>query len=154
MGEAHLPTQHTSPGQEARFPAPDEHPSGSGHPEEPPGQGSPPVVGVSAPFSGRGDFQRLRAEGRRYGSGVTWCVHRADASRVPPRVAFAIGRHVGPAVVRNRIRRRLRAILREVALAPGDYLFGVSADARSVPFEQLQRMVIAVLARFGSGSGR
>ena len=30
------------------------------------------------------------------------------------RVAYAIGRRVGPAVVRNRVRRRLRAAVREL----------------------------------------
>ncbi len=31
----------------------------------------------------------------------------------PPRIAFAVGRPVGNAVVRNRVRRRLRAAVRE-----------------------------------------
>jgi ribonuclease P protein component len=32
--------------------------------------------------------------------------------QVPPRVGFVVSRAVGPAVVRNRVRRRLREILR------------------------------------------
>ena len=34
------------------------------------------------------------------------------------RVAYAIGRPVGPAVVRNRVRRRLRAAVREIDASP------------------------------------
>jgi ribonuclease P protein component len=39
----------------------------------------------------------------------------------PPRVAYAVGRPVGGAVVRNRVRRRLRAATRAhaAALSPG-----------------------------------
>jgi len=49
----------------------------------------------------------------------------------PPRVAFAVPRKVGPAVVRNRLRRRIRAHLavragRDGALAPGAYLVSVA----------------------------
>jgi ribonuclease P protein component len=46
-------------------------------------------------------------------------------------VAFAIGRACGPAVVRNRVRRRLRALLAQRDLAPGWYLFGVRPGSRS-----------------------
>jgi ribonuclease P protein component len=57
------------------------------------------------------------------------------------RVAFSIGRPVGNAVVRNRVRRRLREILRSVdASAPlptGRYLILVSPGAASSTFEEL-----------------
>ena len=55
----------------------------------------------------------------------------APAGAVPakPCVAFAIGRRVGPAVVRNRLRRRLgdelAALARTGHLSPGAYLVGV-----------------------------
>lgn len=59
----------------------------------------------------------------------------------PPRVAFAIGRPVGNAVTRNRIRRRLRAALRELQTAgrlpAGDYLLGGRAEAASLPWTDL-----------------
>jgi ribonuclease P protein component len=58
-------------------------------------------------------------------------------------VAFAIGRKVGGAVVRNRLRRRLRSILRSLDLAPGGYLVGVTPDpaASSLSFAQLSALV-------------
>jgi ribonuclease P protein component len=60
---------------------------------------------------------------------------RAEIDRAPrePAVAFAIGRKVGPAVVRNRLRRRLRDELRSLArqglLRPGCHLVGVRPEA-------------------------
>lgn len=52
-----------------------------------------------------------------------------DAAAVPPRVAFAIPRKVGTAVIRNRVRRRLRALVRERDLVPGLYLVRVAPAA-------------------------
>lgn len=88
----------------------------------------------------RATFTALRRRGRRARSGpltVTWLPGRAAQ---PPRVAYAIGRTVGPAVVRNRIRRRLRSLVAELAadLAPGDYLIGVAPAAAQISFAALR----------------
>jgi ribonuclease P protein component len=65
----------------------------------------------------------------------------------PPRVAYAIGRKAGGAVVRNLVRRRLRAIAREVVadLRPGAYLVGASAAAASLPYDDLRATVCSAL---------
>ncbi len=65
----------------------------------------------------------------------------------PPRVAFAVGRRVGGAVVRNRIRRRLRAIVREVEplLQPGAYLVSAATEANSMPYGELKATVCEAL---------
>ena len=61
----------------------------------------------------------------------------------PPRIAFAITRRFGSATERNRIRRRLRAGVRELAgrnpspVAPGAYLFTVRPEALTRTFAQL-----------------
>ena len=44
-------------------------------------------------------------------------------------VAYALGRAIGPAVVRNRLRRRLRALLDDTSLPPGLYLIGAQPIA-------------------------
>jgi RNase P protein component len=44
-------------------------------------------------------------------------------------VAYALGRAIGPAVVRNRLRRRLRVMLVDSSLPPGLYLIGAQAGA-------------------------
>jgi ribonuclease P protein component len=59
------------------------------------------------------------------------------------RVAYAIGRQVGPAVVRNRLRRRLRAAVREVdveigGLHPGAYLVSPSRGAVGHHYDELR----------------
>lgn len=68
----------------------------------------------------------------------------------PPRVAYAVGRKVGPAVVRNRVRRRLRVVVAELAagggLAPGDYLVAASPAAASTTFATLRAEMITACA--------
>lgn len=56
-------------------------------------------------------------------------------------VAYALPRAVGGAVQRNRIRRRLRAIVRSLDLAPGIYLLSATADAAALPHDELARHV-------------
>jgi ribonuclease P protein component len=76
-----------------------------------------------------------------------------DPSAVPPRVAFAIGRATGGSVVRNRIRRRCRAALRELAgsgaLPPGWYLVSARSEAATVPFEDLRAALAEAVASVG-----
>jgi ribonuclease P protein component len=88
-------------------------------------------------------FARLSHEGRRARAGVLWCTFLHDPSISPPQVAFAIGRAVGSSVVRNRVRRRLRAALSSspplVHLAPGWYLIGARPGIVELSFDQLTR---------------
>jgi ribonuclease P protein component len=53
-------------------------------------------------------------------------------------VAFAIGRAVGSAVRRNRLRRRLRALLADSDVLPGLYLIGAAPPASELTFDQLR----------------
>ena len=66
-------------------------------------------------------------------------------------VAYAIGRPVGPAVVRNRVRRRLRAAVREIdvathGLAPGAYLVSVRPEAAQATYATLRDDLASALA--------
>jgi len=57
---------------------------------------------------------------------------RSDAlhRREPPRVGFVVSRAVGPAVTRNRVKRRLRALMRGYLQSlPGGSLLVVRANA-------------------------
>ena len=62
-------------------------------------------------------------------------------------MAFTIGRRVGPAVVRNRLRRRLRMLMRQAAphLRPGAYMIGASPEATSLSFSELEDLVSRII---------
>ena len=129
MREAHLPTEQSSPRQEARFPQPDEHPCRASRAEGTSRQGPLQPVGLIWRIRERSAFTRLAREGRRTRAGVLWCTYIPDPAAMPPRVAYALGRAIGPAVVRNRLRRRLRAALENISLPPGLYLIGAQPTA-------------------------
>lgn len=101
----------------------------------------------------RTTFRRLAAEGRRVRAGALWCTALVDppGTATPPRVAFAIGRSVGPAVVRVRLRRRLRAIAAAEAakgsLVSGEYLIGVAPEGADLTSAQLGRLFEQLLGR-------
>ena len=67
-------------------------------------------------------------------------------------MAFSIGRSVGSAPVRNRIRRRLRAIARARAgqLAPGWYLVGADAEYARTPFAQAEEQFVQAAEKVGA----
>jgi len=73
----------------------------------------------------------------------------SDDDQDAVRVAYSINRKVGGAVVRNRWRRRLRAIAAEAssALAPGAYLVGVGPDVRGLRFSELRERVVETMRR-------
>jgi ribonuclease P protein component len=56
-------------------------------------------------------------------------------------------------VIRNRVRRRLRVILRASALPGGDYLFGVTPAVVELTFVQLQSRVDTLVARCVAQAG-
>lgn len=123
---------------------------------------------------GRKRFAALRANGRRARSGpvlVTFVPQdllpavvvsastgsAGGASRHDPNgrvyVAFAIGRAVGGAVVRNRMRRRLRSIIAESNVAPGGYLVGARPEAATLSYEGLRGCTVSALESAAAGAG-
>ena len=97
-------------------------------------------------LSGVERFAALRRTRHRARSGplrVSWVPGPPGA---PPRVAYAVGKRVGTAVVRNRLRRRLRAVLVELRPPPGDYLVACDPDAASLPSSDLKVLVSKALA--------
>jgi ribonuclease P protein component len=55
------------------------------------------------------DFQAVYQQGRKYFSGNVAVFYRDRGDQAGPRVGFTVGKALGGAVERNRIRRRLRA---------------------------------------------
>ncbi len=69
---------------------------------------------------------------------MTWASGPGASPTDPPRVAFAIGRRVGGAVVRNRLRRRLRELARASALPGGAWLVSAGPAAGTASFTELR----------------
>jgi ribonuclease P protein component len=118
-------------------------------------QGSP----VDAPrpqlwrITDRRTFLALQQQGRRARGGsltVTWLAPLPGDLAMPPRVGFAVGKATGGAVVRNRVRRRLRAALRRLVaedrLPAGTYLLGGGASLASMPWADLLELVDGTIA--------
>ena len=141
MSEANVPAEQSDAGEEPRFPPPDVDPSRPGHREGPPAQGPRPPVGLIWRIRDDATFSSLRRASRRARHGAVTVSWVPGSPSDPPRVAFAIGRKVGGAVVRNRLRRRLRAIAAELELPPGAYLIGAAPAAATVPFGELRALV-------------
>jgi ribonuclease P protein component len=79
------------------------------------------------------------------------CVRSAESG--PPRVAYAVPRSVGNAVVRNRVRRRLRAAVHAHAaeLREGHaYLIGASTRAADASYSELHATVGVLLTVTGN----
>ncbi|HEX4903303.1 MAG TPA: ribonuclease P protein component [Acidimicrobiales bacterium] len=108
---------------------------------------------MPAPVRRRDDFaalSRSRARGRSGPLRVTRARPSPDRRVEQPHVAYAVPRAVGTAVVRNRIRRRLRAMIADLGpdegLTPGLYLVGVGAGAIELSPADLRRHLLAALA--------
>lgn len=76
-----------------------------------------------------------------------------DTTPVPKvAVAYAISRKVGNAVVRNQIRRRLRALVDELdpQPKPGNYLIRCGNETGNLSYEQLKHHLTEALGRTGA----
>jgi ribonuclease P protein component len=101
-------------------------------------------------------FRHARARGRSGPVGVTVLLDETNQGRdhaSGPRLAFAIGRWTGSAVVRNRVRRRLRSVVAALELPAGAYLVTASGEAAQLPFDDLRRHVeTAAATALGRGA--
>jgi len=96
-----------------------------------------------------GDFGRVHAQGKWLGSGL---VGIKSCPNVLPqaRYGFIVSKRVGGAVVRNRVKRRLREIVRQLNLKPGtDIIFSARPQAAQAEFEALKTAVLNLLAKAG-----
>lgn len=93
----------------------------------------------------------LRRDGTRVRRGPLSVVFLDDGPDGPPRVAYAITKRVGSAVVRNRLRRRLRAIVADLvrshpgAVPPGALLLSAGPEAARRNPDELRNDVVRLL---------
>jgi ribonuclease P protein component len=99
---------------------------------------------------GRAAFERLRRQGVRYRRSALWCTWCPDPNVTTTSVAFTLSRALGPAVTRNRLRRRLRSILATIELPPGSLLIGAAKAATELTFDQLRAELTALLTSLPS----
>ncbi len=90
-----------------------------------------------------------------YNKGSSWTSDLAVMKALPngltfSRYGFSVGRRLGGAVVRNRVKRRLREILRLLPLEPGwDIIFIARPQAAGASFARLKKVVSVLLSRAG-----
>jgi ribonuclease P protein component len=139
MREAHVPTEHQAAQEASRLPVPHAHPRRPGSDQGPSPARSHAPLGLIRRVRGRAIFAALAGAKRHARDAISVrCV--AGRTETPPRVAYGVGRAVGGAVDRNRVRRRLRAAVSECEahLAPGGtYLVSAGREVLTMPFAQL-----------------
>ena len=139
-----------------RVPASDVDAGRSGSAPVATAQGSPSSVGLIWRIRDRRTFLELRRSGRRVRAGGLSLTFLADPPERhdPPRVAYAISRRVGNAVVRNRVRRRMRALMPGLlGSAPGGaYLVVVQPSAAASSSEQLRGDLNRALAKLSTAA--
>jgi ribonuclease P protein component len=90
-----------------------------------------------------------------YNKGSSWTSDLVVMKALPnglafSRYGFSVGRRVGGAVVRNRVKRRLREILRRLPLEPGwDIIFIARPHVASADFAALKKAIHGLLSRAG-----
>lgn len=156
--EAYLPTESPPSGSQARLPPPDVDTSRPVHRDRAASSRKAEAVGLIGGVRGRHELEALRIDGLRATAGPLRLTALFDdplgssQSRPRWRIAFAIPRSVGTAVVRNRARRRLRAQFRALIvedahqIPDGAYLVScrrpprTSAEARAWLTSALHRL--------------
>jgi ribonuclease P protein component len=155
--EAHVPTQQAEASEAARVPPAHADAGRPSDREIAAPQGPLPVVGLIGRISDRATFEALRRAGRRARRGPVTVVYAPGPTDV--RVAYSVGKRLGPAVQRNRVRRRLRAALRELdtdsgGLPPGAYLVMASPSAVQASYAELKRSIAVACDAAARDAGR
>ena len=108
MGEANLSAQEAQADAHPRLSGPDVDPGWPSGAQGAAAEGPSQAERLIWRIRDRATFDALATGRRRRRGPISMTFLPGDPS-VPPRVAYAVGKRVGPAVVRNRVRRRLRS---------------------------------------------
>jgi ribonuclease P protein component len=97
----------------------------------------------------RADFEAVYQKGRSW-AGRELVVRVLPNGLDTSRSGFAVGRRVGKAVIRNRVKRRLREIIRVMPLQPGwDIVVIARGVAAQADFAGLRNTAGELLSRAG-----
>jgi len=116
----------------------------------------PRTVGRITSRAAFAEVQRGRARGACGPVRATFAPADEAVPGVFPQVGYAIGRRCGSAVVRNRLRRRARAVVREEAssLPRGAFLVRLEPGASSLSPAEFRHDVAEALHRAGKAADR
>ena len=143
MGEANVPAEQSKASQKPRVPASHVDPRRPGDHQSASPEGPSAGVRLIQPVRDRRTFLQFKRVRRLRCGPLTVSFVEGNSPEVL-RVAYAVGRTVGGAVERNQLRRRLRAIVNELApqLRPGAYLIRAAPEAAHLRYEELRATVI------------
>lgn len=95
------------------------------------------------------DFKRVRLHGKSYAHPlVVLKILPNDSDRL--HIGFAVGKNVGNAVTRNRIKRRLRAVLHQytpMLLRGKDLVFIARTPMASAAYQDIERAILNLVER-------
>jgi ribonuclease P protein component len=121
--EAHLPAEQSRPQAPARVPVPHGDPGRAQGAERPPRPRPQEAQRIDPrglkTIKKRADFLAANAGKRATTAGFILLVRDRKDADPAMRVGFTVTKKIGGAVVRNRMKRRLRALAREIVPAKG-----------------------------------
>lgn len=145
--EAHLSAQQPQAVEDSRLSRPHEHAGRTSRAAHPSGPRAQAALRLIWRIRDRATFEAL-ARAPRHRAGALSLRYVASTAGVPPRVAYTVGRQVGNAVERNRLRRRLRAVVaaHEAELQRGGaYLLGAERRAMTLDHTSVDTAVSELL---------
>lgn len=103
------------------------------------------------------DFQAVYQQGRKHFSGNVTAFYLERTQAPGPRVGFTVGKVLGGAVERNRIRRRMRAVVRRHLgnlVWPLDLVLHPKKTILTMEFARLDTEIGQIFAAVQKGRGR
>ena len=151
--EAHLPAEQSRPRTQARVPAPHGDPRRTQDPQRAP-RPRPGQAQRLITIRKRSDFLAANKGKRASTPGFVLLVHDREDNDPAIRVGFTVTKKIGGAVVRNRMKRRFRALARELLAAKGiagaDHVMIGRARGIERDFQALRGDLEGALERLGA----
>jgi ribonuclease P protein component len=165
--EANLSTKPTTTFEDARIQNSDAEPGRPSNAEAPPAEGPPPTDPLKARLTPnafpkqfrlltRGEFRRVYEEGQRRSAPLCTIFFRANGLN-HSRLGITTPTRLGKAVLRNRIKRRLREVFRlnRAAMAPGwDMIVNPRPAAATAAIERLTAELLRLFPKAPPGAGK